>query len=58
MGTKSRKNIWKRLIGRARWVLEELREDSVLANPQKPVDCCNPPVSHGTHRKPETTNPG
>ena len=36
--------MWSRIKGRIRWVYEELREDSVARNPEKPIDCCNPPI--------------
>jgi hypothetical protein len=41
--------LWKRIKSRFKWVLEELKEDSVARNPEKPIDCCNPPV----YRKPK-----
>ena len=30
---------------------EELKKDSVASNPEKPVDCCNPPVAPSTDHK-------
>jgi len=44
MQTNREKGIWKRVKGKIKWVLDELKEDSVAQNPTKPIDCCNPPV--------------
>ena len=42
--TGKEQGLWKRIKGRIKWVFEELKEDSVGQNPEKPIDCCNPPV--------------
>lgn len=51
MEIREENGIWTRIKGRIRWILEELKEDSVASNPQKPVDCCNPPVYRKTGDK-------
>lgn len=43
MGTK-KEGFWKKINQRLSGLREEFKQDSVAANPQKPVDCCNPPV--------------
>ncbi len=43
--------MWARVKGRIKWVLKEFREDSVAANPQKPVDCCNPVIPEKNKEK-------
>ena len=49
--TESEKGLLKRIKGRIRWLLHELKEDSVAENPSKPVDCCNPPVPKKPEKK-------
>ena len=43
--------VWKRFSKKFRMFREELKKDSVAANPRKPVDCCNPPVAPKTDQK-------
>lgn len=45
---ENNQGLWKRIKSKIKWVYEELKEDSVAQNPQKPIDCCNPPVQHKT----------
>ena len=53
MQANREKGIWKRVKGKIKWVLDELKEDSVAQNPTKPIDCCNPPVPEKKERKKE-----
>jgi len=43
---KNDRGIWKRIKSRIRWVLDELKADSIAENPEPPVDCCHPRVYH------------
>lgn len=44
METPREEGFWKKVGEKFKVVREELKKDSVASNPQKPVDCCNPPV--------------
>jgi hypothetical protein len=46
-----KKGFLKRVKDTVRKTLDELKEDSVANNPQKPIDCCNPPVPRRTEHK-------
>lgn len=51
METRKEDGFWKWVNENVTRILEELKEDSVANNPQKPVDCCNPPTSPQTQHK-------
>lgn len=51
METQVEESIWRRISEKFKAVREELRKDSVASNPQKPVDCCHPPVPPVTDQK-------
>ena len=51
METQIENGIWKRIGEKLKMFREDLKKDSVVSNPQKPVDCCNPPVPPSTEQK-------
>ena len=51
METQIENGIWKRISEKFKTFRDELKKDSVVSNPQKPVDCCNPPVPPSTDHK-------
>lgn len=51
METQVEESFWKRVHRKFEKFREELRKDSVAANPRKPVDCCNPPVPPAADQK-------
>lgn len=51
METHGEERLWKRIHRKLEKFREELKKDSVGSNPQKPVDCCNPPVPPVTDHK-------
>ena len=44
MKKKNKEKLWGRINQKIQKITQDLKEDSVAANPRKPVDCCNPPV--------------
>ena len=53
METHRDEGIWRRIGDKFKTFRDELKKDSVAANPRKPVDCCNPPVALKTEQKPK-----
>ena len=53
METQIENGIWKRIGEKLKIFREDLKKDSVVSNPQKPVDCCNPPVASKMDIKPK-----
>ena len=51
METQVENSMWRRFSEKLKVFSEELKKDSVAANPRKPVDCCNPPVAQDTDHK-------
>jgi len=44
-------SFWERINRNIKRIISEMKEDSVAANPRKPVDCCNPPVTDKMKQK-------
>ncbi len=44
-------SFWERISRSIKRIISEMKEDSVAANPTKPVDCCNPPVTDKMKQK-------
>lgn len=42
---------WKKINRNLKKFVEDMKADSVAANPSKPVDCCTPPVTDKMKKK-------
>jgi len=42
---------WKRINTNLKRFVEDMKAESVAANPTKPVDCCTPPVTDKMKQK-------
>lgn len=45
------KGFWERINRNIKRIISDIKADSVAANPTKPVDCCNPPVTDKMKQK-------
>jgi len=50
-GVRKSEGFWGRINRNIKRIISEMKEESVAANPSKPVDCCNPPVTDKMKQK-------